>query len=125
MHSAGLAGSLSRDQEAVVKSYTADMHDLTEQWLARRVAWQSAFRALLENRWGNAGFEAQLTALLLDPNQFDSPEYRQLVAVNREIAFAMVADVLSSSSAKQRKHLDDRLSGLATDFDELARTPAR
>ena len=38
----------------------------------------------------------------------------------------MVADVLSSISPKQRKHLDDRLSGLAKDFDELAaRAPAR
>ena len=35
--------------------YTAGMHDLTEQWLQRREAWQSAFRELLENRTGNAG----------------------------------------------------------------------
>ena len=119
------SGSLSRDQEALVRSYTADLHDLTEQWLERRVAWQAAFRALLENRSDNPGFEAQLTALLLDPNQFDSPEYRQRVAANREIIFAMVAEILSSGSPKQRKHLDGRLAGLATDFDELARTPAR
>lgn len=118
-------GALSREQEAVVKSYTAGMHDLTEQWLRRREAWQSAFRKLLETRTGNPRFEAELTALLLDPNQFDSLEYRQLVAENRETVFVMVADVLSSISPKQRKHLEQRLSGLATDFDELARTPAR
>ena len=119
------SGPLSRDQEAVVRSYTAEMHDLTEQWLGRRVAWQSAFRDLLESRSGNAGFETRLMALLLDPNQFDSPEYRQLVAANRAIVFAMVADVLSSSIPKQGRHLVDRLSGLAADFDELARAPAR
>ena len=118
-------GSLSRDQEAVVRSYTAGMHDLTEQWLMRREAWQSALSELLEDRTTSADFEVQLADLLLDPNQFDSPEYRQLVAVNRAIVFAMVAEVLSSMSAKQRRHLDDRLSGLATDFDELARPPAR
>lgn len=118
-------GTLSPDQEAVVKSHTAGMHDLTEQWLQRRSAWQSACRELLESRSGNAAFEEQLTELLLDPNQFDSAEYRRLVAANREIAFAMSAEVLSSLSPKQRKHLDDRLSGLATDFDELAVAPAR
>lgn len=118
-------GALSRDQEAVIRSYTAGMHDLTRQWLDRRRAWQSALRQLLDGRSGNAEFENQLTSLLLDPNQFDSAEYRRLVAVNREIAFAMSADVLSSLSPKQRKHLDDRLSRLARDFDELAVTPAR
>ncbi|MBL8198373.1 MAG: hypothetical protein JNJ67_05505 [Chromatiales bacterium] len=118
-------GTLSPDQEVVVKSHTAGMHDLTEQWLERRKAWQSAFRELLEGRSGNAAFERQLTELLLDPNQFDSAEYRRLVAANREIAFAMSADVLSSLSPKQRKHLDERLSGLARDFDELAMAPAR
>lgn len=118
-------GTLSPDQEAVVKSHTAGMHDLTEQWLQRRSAWQSAFRELLEGRSGNAAFEKQLTELLLDPNRFDSAEYRRLVAANREIAFAMSAEVLSSLNPKQRKHLDERLSGLATDFDELAVAPAR
>ena len=119
------SGPLSRDQEAVVRSHSAEMHDLTEQWLGRRVAWQTALRELLENRVGNAGFETRLRALLLDPNQFDSPEYRRLVAANRAIVFAMVADVLSSGSPKQRRHLDDRLSGLAADFDQLAGAPAR
>ena len=118
-------GTLSRDQEAVIGSYTAGMHDLTEQWLRRRGVWQSAFRDLLEDRSTNPEFEEQLTNLLLDPNQFDDAEYRQLVAANREIAFAMTADVLSSLSGKQRKHLDDRLSRLARDFDELAIAPAR
>ena len=117
-------GSLSRDQVAVVKSYTAGMHDLTEQWLGRRVVWQSALRELLVSR-SAPDFEARLAQLLLDPNQFDSMEYRQLVAANRQIAFAMVTEILSSLSPKQRKHLDDRLARLATDFEELARAPAR
>jgi hypothetical protein len=118
-------GALSPEQEAVVKSHTAGMHDLTGQWLQRRRAWQSAFHELLAGRSGNTAFEKQLTELLLDPNRFDSAEYRRLVAANREVAFAMTADVLSSLNPKQRKHLDDRLSGLARDFDELAVAPAR
>jgi hypothetical protein len=118
-------GPLNPDQEAVVRSYTSSMHDLTGQWLDRRKAWQSAFRELMKGRSGNTKFEEQLTGLLLDPNQFDSAEYRRLVAANRELAFTMTADVLSSLSPKQRKHMDERLSGLARDFDELARTPGR
>ncbi|MBM4222037.1 MAG: hypothetical protein FJ170_08840 [Gammaproteobacteria bacterium] len=109
----------------MVRSYTAGMHDVTVQWLQRRKAWQSAFRELLEGRAGNPDFERQLTGLLLDPNQFDGAEYRRLVAENREIAFAMSAAVLSSLTPKQRKHLDERLSDLARDFDELAGAPAR
>jgi hypothetical protein len=121
---AWFTGSLSPEQEAVVRSHTAGMHDLTEQWLSRRAAWQSALRELLDRRSGNADFEAQIADLLLNPDQFDSPEYRQSVAANRATVFAMVAEVLSSMSPKQRRHLDDRLSGLITDFDELARIPA-
>jgi hypothetical protein len=118
-------GSLSAEQEATVRSYTAGMHDLAGQWLQRRRTWQSAFRELLAGRAGNPAFEQQLTGLLLDPNQFDGPDYRRQVAENREIAFAMTAAVLSSLNPKQRKHLDERLSGLARDCDELASAPAR
>ncbi len=117
-------GPLASDQESVVRTYTAGMHDLAEQWLERRAAWQSALRELLLTR-SAPDFEARLAQLLLDPNQFDSAEYRQLVAANRQIAFAMVAEVLSSLSPKQRKHLDDRLARLVADFEELARAPAR
>ena len=118
-------GPLNPDQEALVRSYTSGMHDVAGQWLQRRKTWQSAFRKLLEGRAGNPAFEQQLAGLLLDPNQFDGAEYRRLVAENRAIAFAMSAAVLSSLSPKQRQHLDERLSGLARDFDELASAPAR
>lgn len=117
-------GPLSSDQESVVRAYTAGMHDLTEQWLERRAAWQSALRELLLTR-SAPDFEDRLMQLLLDPDQFDSAEYRELVAANRQIAFAMAAEILSSLSPKQRKHLDDRLARLAVDFADLAGTPAR
>ena len=46
-------GTLSPDQEAVVKSHTAGMHDLTEQWLQRRRAWQSgSLPARVQSRGG-------------------------------------------------------------------------
>ena len=57
--------------------------------------------------------------------QIEETRKATLVAENRAIAFAMSAAVLSSLSPKQRQHLDERLSGLARDFDELASAPAR
>ena len=112
-------GRLDAEQEALVRERTAAMHDLSADWLQRRADWQRAFRVLMVGRHTNPEFAAHLADLLLDPNQFDSPGYRELVVDNQRRAFAMVAAVISSLSPSQSERLQDHFATWATDFEAL------
>jgi len=112
-------GRLSAEQEFMIRGHTAQLHDLSAEWLHRRAAWQSELRTLLAGRKSDPQFATRLADLLLDPNQFDSPGYRDLVQDNQQRAFEMVAEVLSTLSAEQVKVLRKRLAGYMEDFDAL------
>jgi len=115
-------GRLTSAQEVMVRTRTARFHDLSADWLSRRAAWQAEFRRLLEVRRTDPAFEQRLGRLLLNPDQFDGPGYRELVEQNRRASFALVAVVLDSLSADQRRHLDGRLTTFAEDFEALVRS---
>lgn len=112
-------GRLSIDQERLIRSRTAHLHDLSAEWLHRRAAWQAQFRVLLAGRNSDPQFVTRLADLMLDPNQFDSPGYRRLVLDNQQRAFELVAEVLGTLSAAQTAVLRKRLTGHMQDFDAL------
>ena len=114
-------GRLSSDQERLIRSRTAELHDLSAEWLRRRAAWQAEFRTLLMARKSDPQFAARLGNLMLDPNQFDSPHYRDLVADNQRRVFSLVAEVLSSLSPAQTDEMRKRLDSYVQDFDALVR----
>lgn len=114
-------GRLSPAQEDLIRSRTAGMHDLSAEWLQRRAAWQAKFRSLIAQRKSDPQFVARLEDLLLNPNQFDTPGYREQVADNQQRAFALAAEVFSSLSAEQAGVVRKRLTGYMKDFDELVR----
>jgi hypothetical protein len=62
---------------------------------------------------------SRLANLMLDPNQFDTPGYRELVLDNQRRAFELVAEVLSTLSPEQSEVLRKRLTGYIQDFDAL------
>ena len=113
-------GRLDAKQEAILRGRTAEMHDLSADWLQRRADWQRAFRVLMAGRRTNPGFAERFADLLLNPNQFDSPGYRELVVDNQQRAFAMVAAVVSSLSPSQAEHLREHFATYAADFEALA-----
>jgi hypothetical protein len=114
-----MAGRLTAGQESMVLARTARLHDLTEQWLDRRAAWQDALRQVLEDR-RSPGFEARLAGLLLDTEQFDSPRYRQLVDENQREVFTLVAELAGSLSPAQRRHFQQRVDRFSRDIAALA-----
>jgi hypothetical protein len=114
-------GRLSPAQEVLVRTRTSRFHDLSDDWLRRREAWQGEFRALLEARATEPAFEARLGALLLQPDQLDSPDYRQRAGDNRQAAFGLVAAVLDSLDDRQQDHLRGHLKTYADDFAALLR----
>lgn len=114
-------GRLSPDQERLIRSRTAELHDLSDEWLRRRAAWQAEFRTLLLARKSDPKFGARLASLMLDPNQFDSAGYRELVVDNQRRVFRLVAEVLNSLSPAQNEEMRKRLDGYVDDFDALVR----
>ena len=114
-------GRLNPAQEALIASRTAKLHDLSADWLRRRAAWQQEFRVLLAGRKSDAAFTARFTDLVLNPNQFDSPGYRDLVLDNQRDSFDLVTEVLGTLSPAQSERLRENLSTYAGDFDALVR----
>ncbi len=114
-------GRLSTEQEALIRSRTARLHDLSTEWLHRRASWQAEFRVLLTGRQSDPQFVNRLANLMLDPNQFDSPGYRKLVEENQQQVFSLVAELLSTLSPAQALEMRSRLAGFMQDFDALIR----
>jgi hypothetical protein len=114
-------GRLNDTQEALIHRSGAGLHDLSADWLSRRAAWQQQLRILLVGRKSDPLFAERLTDLVLNPNQFDTPGYRQLVVENQQRSFTLVSEVLATLSAAQAAHLEKSLTTYARDFDALVR----
>jgi hypothetical protein len=114
-------GRLTPAQEALVRRRTVGFHDLTGDWLHRRTAWQQEFRRILAGRQSDPAFATRFTDLALNPNQFDSPRYRDLVHENQQRSFELVAAVLDTLSPAQSAQLRRNLTTYAGDFDALVR----
>ena len=114
-------GTLNTSQEALVTGQTAQMHDLSSDWLRRRAVWQGEFRVLMTGRKADPVFVDRFTELVLDPNQFDAPGYRALVEENRQYSFRLVAEVLGNLTPVQAKRLQKNLKTYAADFDSLVK----
>ena len=114
-------GRLNDTQEALIHRSGAGLHDLSADWLRRRAAWQQQLRSLLVGRKSDPWFAERLTNLVLNPNQFDTPGYRQLVVENQQRSFTLVSEVLASLSAAQAEHLQKSLTTYARDIDALVR----
>lgn len=114
-------GRLNDTQDALIHRSGAGLHDLSADWLRRRAAWQQQLRILLVGRKSDPRFAERLTNLMLNPNQFDPPGYRQLVVENQQRSFQLVTEVLGSLSVAQSEHLRKNLTTYAGDFDALVR----
>ncbi len=114
-------GRLNPPQEALIRSETEQSNDLSADWLRRRAAWQQEFRVLMDGRKSNPGFDVRFTDLVLNPNQFDSPGYREIVEDNQRRFFKLTSDVLGTLSPAQARRLEKRLTTDTNDFDALIR----
>jgi hypothetical protein len=114
-------GPLKPAQETLIRRETEESHDLSADWLRRRAAWQREFRLLMDGRKSDPAFADRFTDLVLNPNQFDSPGYRELVTDNQQGSFELVAEVLGTLSPAQTKHLRKAFTTYANDFDALIR----
>jgi hypothetical protein len=115
-----VTGRLSPEQTSLVQAHTARMHDVADEWIGRRRAWQSAFRQALATRNSAPEFASALADLVSNPDQFDTPDYRRRADDNRRIIYSMLADLSAALTPDQRRHAREWLEDLALDMDRLA-----
>lgn len=108
-------GRLSPAQRALVTARLAPLADVSEQWLERRQHWQERFLGILAAPPAG-GLAQALRDLALDPDQFDTPGYREQVEANRRAVFAMLAELSATLSPDQRRHMRRKLEGYSKDL---------
>jgi hypothetical protein len=112
-------GTLSGAQKALVAERIAGMADVSEQWMERRRNWQESFLGLLRNPPPGAGFETALRDLALEPDRFDTREYRGKVEANRAVVMTMMAEITNGLSDRQRDHLGRKFTEYAADLRRI------
>jgi hypothetical protein len=115
-----IVGPLDEEQEVLIRSHLSKMNDVADEWMVGRRLWQEAFVKLIKTRPIEPEFSERLVDLMLDPNQFDSSEYRAKVEENFQITLQMLAELINDMNDQQRARLSGRLSQFAADFDWLS-----
>jgi hypothetical protein len=113
-------GGLDDDQEELIRSHMGRMVDVSDEWMTGRRVWQTTFVELVKSRPPEPYFSDRLVDLMLDPNQFDSPEYRDKVEQNRQLTLEMMTDLINRMNDEQRDRFTKRLQLYAKDFDLLS-----
>lgn len=113
-------GRLDAGQRTGITSTLAGMHDLADSWIERRRNWQAQFLRLLETQPPDAQFIASLQDLALNPDQFDSADYRSKAEDNRRLIMRMLADLSRGLHERQRAHLRDEFREMAADLQAIA-----
>lgn len=111
-------GRLTPAQKALVDARLQRLNDVSEDWIERREHWQERLIAMLSPP--AEGLEGELLDLALRPNQFDTPEYRRRVDANRRVIFEMVAELSTTLTDEQRRHVERKFRSYATDLREVA-----
>ena len=115
-----IIGRLNDEQEALIREYMARMLDVAGEWMEGRRIWQSELVKLIQARPPEPEFSERLTDLMLDPNQFDAPEYRRKVEYNQRVVMEMTVALIGQMDDEQRARLSKRLMRFARDFEILS-----
>jgi len=118
----GIIGSLTKEQDKLLRSWVADSPELRGQWLSYRSNWLGEFeKALLRQTID----EDRLSALILDPQQLRSEELQQKADENSQFRKAFLWDMYQSLTGEQRKKVIEKadeyidlLDSLIDDFND-------
>lgn len=117
-----IIGSLTKDQDKLLRSWVADSPELREQWLSYRSNWLGEFeKALLKQPTD----ENRLSALILDPQQLRNEELQQKANENSQLRKEFLWDMYQSLTGEQRKKVIEKadeyidlLDSLIDDFND-------
>ncbi|GGD53261.1 hypothetical protein GCM10011357_06380 [Lacimicrobium alkaliphilum] len=112
-------GPLSEPQEQMLKVYSGQLKENFEDWMQYRRKWQSEAKNVLMNRKNTDQWRQAMSSILLNPDQFRHPQYRQKSDHNRHIYATMLAELHASLSAQQKSHLHNEIGELIEDLNDL------
>ena len=111
-------GDLTPEQSARIDRWSVALNEQPPGWLENRQRLHTAVRAELTQA-DNASAAPRLTRLLRAPAAVRTEDYQRQLARNRAEALTLTADLLALATDRQRRQLQQRLDGLAADFEAL------
>lgn len=117
-----IIGSLTKEQDKLLRSWVAESPELRGQWLNYRSSWLSEFEKALLKEPVN---ENRLSSLILDPQQLRSEELQQKADENSQLRNEFLWDMYQSLTGEQRKKVIEKadeyidlLDSLIDDFND-------
>lgn len=105
-------GKLSSEQKQIVGTYATQFISTGEEWLSYRRNIQNAARKLFVTRKYNDNFEAELIALMQNPDSYKSDIYIQSSDHNMTVSATLIAELFTTLSDKQRETLIENIDEL-------------
>ena len=112
-------GKPDKRQKQIISVYTPQFRSTFEQWLQYRKRIQTEARRLFANRHINPDFSSQLEKLLINPDQYKTPEYLQNSVFNSNLFAAMAEELTRSLTAKQRRKFIKEIQSYIDDITDL------
>ncbi len=113
-------GSVSTEQQSLVKKYNKQRIATLDMWLEYRLEWLREFQQAIEMRDDERLLEQRMRLLMTSPDELKSEVYQQHVDQNSRLFGQLVIDINRSLSAKQRQHFTGKMEELITDLSDLS-----
>lgn len=95
-------GRLTDTQEQIIATYSEQYLSTRDEWINYRETMTNAARRIIATRHINKDFEQQLITLIQNPDTYRSPMYINARAHNAEVMAAMVSELATTLSDKQK-----------------------
>ena len=115
------AGTLDDSQSELVAAAAKDLRPTGCDWLESRARWRDQLKRALSATGDAQARDESVRALLLDPRPTWTQAYRSGFEANRSRIIDLMASLDATWSGEQRKAIQDRLTKLAGDLEELAK----
>lgn len=112
-------GRLSDEQEAFIGTFYPRFESTSPFWLQYKRDYQQQLRKVFVVNNRGAGFERDLTALIINPEQFRSVEFQNVMDANTTASTDYLMGIYALSSDKQIQRLLDEVADLKDDLLDL------
>ncbi|MCU7554208.1 DUF6279 family lipoprotein [Alteromonas sp. ASW11-19] len=112
-------GELSDQQKRIIKRYAPQYASTFGDWITYRRNIQNAGRKLFILRDSNPAFTDELVTVMSNPDNYRSPDYQLKRQQNRELYTKMIAEIASTFTAAQKRHLITELDEMVADLEDL------
>ncbi|WP_371193273.1 DUF6279 family lipoprotein [Glaciecola sp. SC05] len=113
-------GRLSDEQKSYIENSYGNMQSNSENWVKYKRDYQQALRLQFAAPERDEVFKNEMTALLINPEQFRSEQMLATSAHNERATKEYLLTIFSLSTEKQRAHLIKEINDLRDDVVELS-----